>query len=68
MRSFLFILLISLILCKPIKEDLGNGIYYIGVNDDNIRQFEGQYPVDHGMAYNWIKISKMNGYKISKED
>ena len=52
MKSFLCILLLSLILSKPIKEDLGNGIYYIGVNDDNIRQFEGQYPVDHGMAYN----------------
>ena len=52
MKSFLFILLISLIISKPIKEDLGNGIYYIGVNDDNIRQFEGQYPVEHGMAYN----------------
>ena len=52
MKSFLCLLLISLIFSKPIKEDLGNGIYYIGVNDDNIRQFEGQYPVDHGMAYN----------------
>ena len=52
MKSVLFILLISLVLSKPISEDLGNGIYYIGVNDDNIRQFEGQYPVDHGMAYN----------------
>ena len=52
MKSFLFILLISLTISKPIKEDLGNGIYYIGVNDDNIRQFEGQYPVEHGMAYN----------------
>jgi flavorubredoxin len=52
MKSYLFLLLISLIFSKPINEDLGNGIYYIGVNDDNIRQFEGQYPVDHGMAYN----------------
>ena len=52
MKSILFILLISLIFAKPINEDLGNGIYYIGVNDDNIHQFEGQYPVDHGMAYN----------------
>ena len=52
MKSILFIFLFSLILSTPIKEDLGNGIYYIGVNDDNIRQFEGQYPVDHGMAYN----------------
>ena len=52
MKSFFCLLLISLIFAKPIKEDLGNGIYYIGVNDDNIRQFEGQYPVDHGMAYN----------------
>jgi flavorubredoxin len=39
-------------LSKPIKEDLGSGIYYIGVNDDNLRQFEGQYPVEHGIAYN----------------
>ena len=52
MKSILFISLISLIISTPIKEELGSGIYYIGVNDDNIRQFEGQYPVDHGMAYN----------------
>ena len=64
MRSFLFILLISLILCKPIKEDLGNGIYYIGVNDDNIRQFEGQYPVDHGMAYNSYMVIDNNEIAI----
>ena len=64
MKSFLFILLISLILCKPIKEDLGNGIYYIGVNDDNIRQFEGQYPVDHGMAYNSYMVIDNNEIAI----
>ena len=52
MKSFLLLLLISFTFSKPIKEDLGFGIYYIGVNDDNIRQFEGQYPVEHGMAYN----------------
>ena len=52
MKSFLFIILFSLIISKPIKEDLGNGIYFIGVNDDNLRQFDGQYPLDHGMAYN----------------
>ena len=51
MKSFLSLILISLIICKPIKEDLGNGIYFIGVNDDNLLQFDGQYPV-HGMAYN----------------
>ena len=27
-------------------------IQYIGVNDDKIRFFEGQYPVPNGMAYN----------------
>ena len=64
MKLFLFILLISLILCKPIKEDLGNGIYYIGVNDDNIRQFEGQYPVDHGMAYNSYMVIDNNEIAI----
>jgi len=52
MKSILFLLLLSIIASKPIKEDLGSGIYYIGVNDDNIRQFEGQYPVEHGIAYN----------------
>ena len=51
MKSFLFLILFSLIISKPIKEDLGNGIYFIGVNDDNLRQFDGQYPVN-GMAYN----------------
>jgi len=50
--SKLLISLISLSISKPINEDLGNGIYYIGVNDDNLRQFEGQYPVEHGIAYN----------------
>ena len=49
---WLLISLISLSISKPINEDLGNGIYYIGVNDDNLRQFEGQYPVEHGIAYN----------------
>ena len=48
MKSFLLLLLLfSISFSKPIKEDLGSGIYYIGVNDDNIRQFEGQYPVEH---------------------
>ena len=64
MKSFLFILLISLILSKPIKEDLGNGIYYIGVNDDKIRQFEGQYPVNHGMAYNSYMVIDGNEVAI----
>ena len=45
MKSFLFILLISLILSKPIKEDLGNGIYYIGVNDDG--SIYGVKDIDH---------------------
>ena len=52
MKFLLLISLISLFISKTINEDLGNGIYYIGVNDDNLRQFEGQYPVEHGMAYN----------------
>ena len=52
MQTFLLFLLIFLSFSKPIKEELGSGIYYIGVNDDNIRQFEGQYPVEHGIAYN----------------
>ena len=49
MKSFLFLILFSLIISIPIKEDLGNGIYFIGVNDDNLRQFEGQYPVWNGI-------------------
>ena len=57
MKSFtisllLLLLIISLTSSKPIKEDLGNGIFYIGVNDNKITLFEGQYPVSHGMAYN----------------
>jgi len=53
MKSFLiYLLCISFIFSKPIKEDLGNGIFYIGVNDNKITLFEGQYPVEHGMAYN----------------
>ena len=53
MKSFLLLVIFfSSCFSKPIKEDLGCGIYYIGVNDDKIRQFEGQYPVEHGMAYN----------------
>ena len=66
MKSFLFILLISLLISKPIKEDLGNGIYYIGVNDDNIRQFEGQYPVEHGMAYNSYMV--IDGEEVAMFD
>ena len=53
MKSFIiYLLCISFIFSKPIKEDLGNGIFYIGVNDNKITLFEGQYPVEHGMAYN----------------
>ena len=56
MKSILFTLLLPLIISKPIKEDLGSGVYFIGVNDDNLRQFDTQYPVDHGMAYNSYMI------------
>ena len=53
MKYFILSLLcISFISSKLINDDLGNGIYYIGVNDDKITLFEGQYPVEHGMAYN----------------
>ena len=48
----LSLLCISFISSKLIKDDLGNGIFYIGVNDDKITLFEGQYPVKQGMAYN----------------
>ena len=27
-------------------------IFYVGVNDHDIKLFEGQYPVDNGMSYN----------------
>jgi flavorubredoxin len=49
---FLISFVISLIISKPINEDLWNRIYYIGVNYDILRQFEGQYLVEHGMTYN----------------
>ena len=53
MKYFILSLLcISFITSKLIKDDLGNGIFYIGVNDDKITLFEGQYPVKQGMAYN----------------
>ena len=53
MKYFILSLLcISFISSKLIKDDLGNGIFYIGVNDDKITLFEGQYPVKQGMAYN----------------
>lgn len=29
-----------------------NGIFYIGVNDQELDLFEGQYSVPNGMAYN----------------
>ena len=64
MRSLLLLLLVSISLSKPIKEDLGSGIYYIGVNDDNIRQFEGQYPVEHGIAYNSYMVIDGNEVAI----
>ena len=48
----IFLTFLSITSSKPINPDLGNGIYYVGVNDDNLRQFEGQYPVPHGIAYN----------------
>ena len=53
MKSFIITLIcISFISSKLIKEDLGKGIFYIGVNDNKITLFEGQYPVRMGMAYN----------------
>ena len=53
MKSFIITLLcISFISSELIKEDLGKGIFYIGVNDNKITLFEGQYPVKQGMAYN----------------
>ena len=32
--------------------DITSGIRYIGVDDHDIDLFEGQYAVEHGMAYN----------------
>ena len=64
MKSFLLLLLFSLSFSKPIKEDLGSGIYYIGVNDDNLRQFEGQYPVEHGIAYTYYMVIDGNEVAI----
>ena len=31
---------------------LTNELYYVGVSDNSIDLFEGQYPVPNGMAYN----------------
>ena len=51
MKSFIIgLLCLSFISSELIKEDLGNGIYYIGVNDDKITLFEGQYPVKQGKS------------------
>ncbi len=33
-------------------KEVVNGIYYVGVDDLDIRLFEGILPVEHGMAYN----------------
>ena len=61
MKSFIILFIsISFISSELIKEDLGNGIYYIGVNDDKITLFEGQYPVEHGMAYNSYLVKDEN--------
>lgn len=58
---FPFLLLLALVSSKPIPEDLGNGFYYIGVNDDHITLFEGQYPVKNGMAYNSYMAKAKSG-------
>ena len=63
MKSFLSLILISLIISKPIKEDLGIRIYFVGVNDDNLPQLDGQYPLEHGMAYNSYMV--IDGDEVS---
>ena len=61
MKSIIILFIsISFISSELIKEDLGNGIYYIGVNDDKITLFEGQYPVEHGMTYNSYLVKDEN--------
>ncbi len=65
MKSFIIgLLCLSFISSELIKEDLGNGIYYIGVNDDKITLFEGQYPVKQGMAYNSYLVRDGNEIAI----
>jgi flavorubredoxin len=58
------LLCLTYISSELIKEDLGNGIYYIGVNDDKITLFEGQYPVKQGMAYNSYLVRDGNEIAI----
>ena len=41
---------------------LEHGIHYIGVNDYDIRLFEGQYHVPNGMAYNSYIIADEKTY------
>lgn len=63
MKMFSLFLLLALAASKPIPQDLGNGFHYIGVNDDKITLFEGQYPVKNGMAYNSY-MAKANSGEI----
>lgn len=52
MNKLLFFLFLSFCFSKDVPQDLGNGIFFLGVNDPKITLFEGQYEVSNGMAYN----------------
>ena len=43
-------------------------ILYIGVNDRDIRLFEGQYKVEHGMSYNSYLIKDEKNTVIDTVD
>jgi len=60
--------------------EIGKDIYYVGVNDQALDLFEGQYPLKQGVTYNSYVIKdekivimdtveeyKISGWKILKK-
>ncbi|MCQ2819834.1 MAG: flavin reductase [archaeon] len=59
MFFFIVLILLQNIQCHTQLQLISDGIYNIGVNDKNIKIFEGQYPVN-GMTYNSYLIKDKN--------
>ena len=59
-------------LCEP-KKSSENSIIFVGINDKNIKEYEGQYPLSNGMAFNSYlildeKILIINGVQSRYEN
>ena len=71
---FFSVLINSLIFCLcESKETCENSVIFVGINDKNIKEYEGQYPLSNGMAFNSYlildeKILIINGVQSRYEN